>query len=176
MKSIDRRLSLLGACMVSVALLTGCASAQSSASSSQVTNSSAQQDVTSQEQSSQSAAVPAAAVTLANGTYPIEVTTDSSMFRSDSCELAVQDGAYTATLVLPGEGFSRLYFGTAEEAATANDDQIYDYALNDEGKYSFVIPVAKLEEELHIAAYGQRRDRWYDHTIVFHAPAADASS
>ena len=113
---------------------------------------------------------------LADGAYAIEVDTDSSMFHADSCELTVADGTYTATLVLPGEGFSRLYFGTAEEAASADDADIYDYYLNDEGKYTFDIPVAALDEELPVAAYGQRRDTWYDHTITFASPAEDADA
>lgn len=108
---------------------------------------------------------------LADGTYQIEVDTDSSMFRSESCTLTVEGGTYSAALSLPGEGFSRLYFGSAEEAAAAPDTDIYDYYLNDEGKYTFDIPVSALDEELAIAAYGQRRDTWYDHTITFHAPA-----
>lgn len=110
----------------------------------------------------------------ANGTYSIEVTTDSSMFRSESCELTATDGRYTAELTLPGEGFSKLYFGKADQAASAPKEEIYEYHLNDEGKYVFSIPVSTLELELPIAAYGQRRDTWYDHTIVFHAPASDA--
>lgn len=109
---------------------------------------------------------------LANGTYDIDVETDSSMFRSESCTLTVEDGTYTATLSLPGEGFSRLYFGTAEEAAQASDDKIYEYHLNDEGKYTFDLPVEALDKELTIAAYGQRRDTWYDHTIIFYTPDA----
>lgn len=108
----------------------------------------------------------------ADGTYSIEVETDSSMFRAESCMLTVEGGTYTATLSLPGEGFSRLYFGTAEEAAQVPDDKIYDYHLDDEGKYTFDLPVEALDEELTIAAYGQRRDTWYDHTITFHAPDA----
>lgn len=107
-----------------------------------------------------------------DGTYDIEVDTDSSMFRAEYCTLKVEDGTYTAILSLPGEGFSRLYYGTAEEAASASDDDIYDYYLNDDGKYTFDIPVAALDEELTIAAFGQRRDTWYDHTITFHAPDA----
>ncbi len=112
----------------------------------------------------------------ANGTYDIEVTTDSSMFRSESCKLTVTDGRYTAELTLPGEGFSKLYFGKAEEAKKAAEESssdVYEYHLNDEGKYTFSIPVSTLEQELSIATYGQRRDTWYDHTIVFHAPASD---
>lgn len=117
-----------------------------------------------------------ASTALADGSYSVEVETDSSMFRADSCTLTVEGGKYHATLVLPGEGFSRLFFGTAEEAANADDASIYDYHLNDEEKYTFDIPVSALDEELPIAAYGQRRDTWYDHTIIFHSPASDAQS
>lgn len=119
-----------------------------------------------------------AATIPADGTYAIEVDTDSSMFHSDSCTLVVHDGTYTAQLVLPGEGFSKLFYGTAADAANAPDDQVYVFHLNDEGKYCFDIPVPALDEELTIAAFGQRRDTWYDHIIVFHAPtkaAADAA-
>lgn len=111
-----------------------------------------------------------APVTVTDGSYAIEVDTDSSMFRADSCMLTVVDGAYTAELVLPGEGFSRLFFGTADDAGQADDVDIYDYHLNEDGKYAFTLPVSALDEELQVAAYGQRRDTWYDHTIVFHAP------
>jgi hypothetical protein len=110
---------------------------------------------------------------LEDGSYDIEVETDSSMFRAESCTLTVADGVYTATLSLPGEGFSRLYFGSAEEAAEADDADIADYYLNDDAKYTFDLPVEKLDEELPIAAYGQRRDTWYDHTIIFHAPSEE---
>lgn len=121
------------------------------------------------EVAAEASAVPA------DGTYAIEVDTDSSMFHSDSCTLVVQDGACTAELVLPGEGFSKLFYGTAADAATAPDDQVYVFHLNDEGKYCFDIPVPALDEELTIAAFGQRRDTWYDHTIVFHAPTKEAT-
>jgi hypothetical protein len=110
---------------------------------------------------------------LEDGTYDIEVETDSSMFRAESCTLTVADGVCTATLSLPGEGFSRLYFGSAEEAAEADDANIADYYLNDDAKYTFDLVVEKLDEELPIAAYGQRRDTWYDHTIIFHAPSEE---
>lgn len=107
---------------------------------------------------------------LANGTYDIDVETDSNMFHIDSCELTVADGKMTAQIVLPGEGFSRIYFGTAEEAAKASDADIYDYKLNEAKKYTFTLPVSELDKELPVAAWGQRRDRWYDHTIQFVSP------
>ena len=111
---------------------------------------------------------------LSDGRYVIEAETDSSMFRAEACELTVTDGRYEVVLTLPGEGFSKLYFGSAADAATAEDDAIYEYYLNDEGKYTFDLPVEALDEELAIAAFGHRRDTWYDHTIVFHAPTEGA--
>ena len=107
---------------------------------------------------------------LADGIYEIEAETDSSMFRSEACLLKVQDGEYTAILSLPGEGFSRLYFGSAEDAVEASLTEIYDYSINDDGLYTFELPVEELDKELDIACYGQRRDTWYDHTIIFHEP------
>ena len=150
--------------------LAGCASGSSSSSG------------TSSSATSSSETKTAQAAPPADGTYNINVTTDSSMFRCETCTLTVKDGTYTATLSLPGEGYSRLYFGSAQDAEKATEG-IYDYHLNDEGKYTFEIPVQALDAELPIAAFGQRRNTWYDHTIVFHTPtqkgaegAADATS
>ena len=112
----------------------------------------------------------------ADGTYQIEVETDSSMFRSERCTLVVKDGTYTATLVLPGEGFSKLYFGSAQDAASAPADEVYEYTEGEDGKYTFELPVSALDEPLKIAAYGQRRDKWYDHTITFVSPAQEAQA
>ena len=107
---------------------------------------------------------------LVDGIYEIDVETDSSMFRAESCLLKVEDGDYTAILSLPGEGFSRLYYGRADEAEDAMLSETYDYSLNDDGLYTFELPVKELDEEYRIACYGQRRDTWYDHTIIFHEP------
>jgi hypothetical protein len=129
----------------------------------------------------ETAAAPEAPATLADGTYEIEVTTDSSMFRAAHCTLEVADGAMVAHLALPGEGFSRLFFGTAEEATAAagtdgrDGGPIYDYHLGEDGLYTFDLPVEALDTDLACAAFGQRRDTWYDHTIAFASPAGDAS-
>lgn len=112
---------------------------------------------------------------LEDGTYAIEAETDSSMFRVETCLLTVENGEMTAAASLPGQGFSRLFFGSVEDAEKAPDDQIYEYYLNDEGKYTFDVPVAAFEEEIEVAAFGHRRDTWYPHTIIFHAPTADSA-
>ena len=113
---------------------------------------------------------------LTDGDYEIEVTTDSRMFRPTACTLHIQDGSYTATITMPGKGFSRLYYGTVEEAEAANDASIYEYDTNAEGKYTFDLDVPALNEELTIAAWGQRRDRWYPHTITFFSPVEGAQA
>ena len=149
--------------------LAGCATGTSSSSD----DSTASSSISSSSTSSSSEAKPAQATPLADGTYNIEVTTDSSMFRSEACVLTVKDGAYTASLSLPAKGYSRLYFGSAQDAEKATEG-VYDYHLNDEEKYTFDIPVQALDTELPIAVFGQRRNKWYDHTIVFHTPTQEA--
>lgn len=144
-------------------LLTACMGCASSADDSQ-----GAPDDAAQEQEGSKA--------LEDGVYDIEVDTDSSMFHVVAGELTVRDGQMTASIEMPGEGFSRLYFGTAEEAASASDGDIFEYYLNDEGSYCFDVPVEALDEELPIAAWGQRRDRWYDHTITFMAPTGGPSA
>ena len=134
------------------------------------------QDASQQQGSQQEPAAAASTTALADGTYDISAETDSSMFRSETCTLTVKDGSYTAELALPGEGFTKLYFGSAEDAAKAADADIYEYHVNDAGKYCFDIPVAELDKEIQVAAYGHRKDKWYDHTITFHAPEATAVS
>jgi hypothetical protein len=73
--------------------------------------------------------------------------------------------------------------GNALEAAIATSGVI-EGVLNGE-QYSFTVPVTALDTELVCAAYGQRRDTWYDHTMTFKsdkiaagasAPAAAASA
>lgn len=122
------------------------------------------------------ATATAAPAVLADGSYEIEAETDSSMFRSERCILVVSEGEMTAQLSLPGEGFSRIFLGTAEEALGAADADIYDYYLSEDGLYTFDLPVEALDEEIAVAAYGQRRDTWYDHTISFHAPTGQRAT
>lgn len=150
--------------------LVGCGQAVEQAQQPEQEQLAAEQSTQEKAESEQSATSEKTGAIPADGTYEIQVDTDSSMFRSEKCVLTVKDGTCTAELTLPGEGFSKLFFGSAADAETAQKEQVYEYHLNDEGKYTFDVPVSKLDEELTIAAFGQRRDTWYDHTITFHAP------
>lgn len=104
---------------------------------------------------------------IQDGTYDIEVETDSSMVNVVYCELEVSGGEMTATMALHGEGFTRIYFGSKEDAASAEDSQIYDYETDSEGWYTFTFPISELNEPVDTALYGVRRDTWYDHELEF---------
>lgn len=103
----------------------------------------------------------------ADGVYEAEVETDSSMVHVVYATVEVSDGEMEATMALHGEGFSRLYLGSSEEAETASDADIYEYYLDDDGWYTFTFPLEAVDEEVDVALFGHRRDRWYDHTLVF---------
>ena len=108
--------------------------------------------------------------TLPDGTYTIEVSSSSSMFRVVNCELTVADGKMTAVLTLSGTGYTKMFVGTAAEADKAADGFI-DFVENAEGKYTFTVPVEALDQELSYAALGTK---WYDRTLVFQSATAAA--
>ena len=62
---------------------------------------------------------PVYADALREGMYPVQVDSSSSMFRVTECTLSVKDGEMTALMTMSGDGYTRLYLGTAEEAAEA---------------------------------------------------------
>ena len=117
---------------------------------------------------------------LEDGTYDIEVETDSSMVNVVYAKLKVADGKMTCTMALHGQGFSRLFEGTADEAAKADASQIVDYVAASDGLYTFTFPVEALDTETQVALYGQRRDTWYEHKLTFKSegakPADEASA
>ena len=154
------------AAALSCCLLPACSSGGQSASSP------AASGAASGSAASAPASTAAATQELADGTYSIQVNTDSNMFHITACSLKVAGGQMTATITLPGEGFSLLCFGTTDEAAKAADDDIYNYELDKDGKYTFELPVSALDQEMQIAAWGQRRERWYQHSITFCSPVA----
>ncbi len=110
---------------------------------------------------------------LADGTYTIDVESDSSMFRVVACELTVKDGRMTAKLTLSGTGYDQMYVGTKSEAANAKEGFV-DYEEDADGKYTFTIPVAALDEELSYAAHGTKSGNWFDRTLTFDAASTVA--
>ena len=112
---------------------------------------------------------PVTAADLRDGVYPAEVSSSSSMFRIESCELTVADGSMTAKLNMSSKSYGFLYPGTAAEAAAAGTGNAIAAEENAEGKNSFVFPVEALDKGLPCAAWSENKELWYDRTLVFRA-------
>lgn len=102
-----------------------------------------------------------------DGTYSIEVTSSSSMFKVVDCQLTVADGEMTAVMTLSGTGYEKLFMGTGEEAESAPDDSCIYFVENPEGKYTYTVPVEALDKDIDCAAWSIKKQKWYDRTIVF---------
>ena len=60
---------------------------------------------------------------IKDGTYNIEVSSSSSMFKIVDAQLTVKGGEMSAVLTLNGTGYEKLYMGTGEEALADTDDK-----------------------------------------------------
>jgi sirohydrochlorin cobaltochelatase len=109
-------------------------------------------------------AVGVTANRIQNGTYSVEVDSDTSMFKIVDCKLTVEDNSMTAVMTLSGQGYSPLYMGKIEDAQTDEQNQI-SHVLADE-KYSFTVPVSALDINIDCAGRGVKSGNWYDHVVV----------
>ena len=112
---------------------------------------------------------------LVDGTYSIDVESSSSMFRIESCELTVADGALTARMTMGGTGYLYVYPGTAEEAAAANEADYISYE-EDGDMHVFTLPVSALNEPVPCAAFSKKKEMWYDRELVFRADSLPATA
>lgn len=110
---------------------------------------------------------PTPEATVANGIYSMDVTSSSSMFKVVDCILTAKDGKMSDVLTLSGTGYGYLYMGTKEEAASADQSSWIPYQVNEEGKYTYTVPVEALDKEIAVAAYSIKKGIWYDRTLTF---------
>ena len=110
---------------------------------------------------------PTPEATVANGIYSMDVVSSSSMFKVVDCILTAKDGKMSAVLTLSGIGYGYLYMGTKEEATSADQSSWIPYQVNEEGKYTYTVPVEALDKELAVAAYSIKKGIWYDRTLTF---------
>jgi uncharacterized protein with FMN-binding domain len=104
---------------------------------------------------------------IKDGTYKIEVSSSSSMFRIIDAQLTVKDGEMSAVLTLSGDGYEKLYMGTGEEALADTDDKCIYFVENADSKYTYKVPVAALNQDIDCAAWSIRKEMWYDRVLVF---------
>lgn len=148
---MKRSLTLLLAALMLCAVFAGCAAAPA--------------ETTGAQEPAQAA--PVYADQIKEGTYAIDVSSSSSMFRIVDAQLTVKDGQMSAVLTLSGTGYLKLYMGTGEEALADTDDKCIYYVEDGEGKYTYEVPVEALNTDIDCAAWSIKKEMWYDRVLVF---------
>ena len=110
-----------------------------------------------------------------DGTYDVEVRSSSSMFRVVKAKLTVEGDEMSADITLSGQGYIKLFMGTGKEAAASDMSGFIDYT-EDDGLYTFTVPVDGLNKALKCAAFSQRKQQWYDRLILFDASSLPEKS
>ena len=101
------------------------------------------------------------------GTYPIQVSSSSSMFTIESAELNVTDNDMTVSMTMGGKGYRYLYMGTPEEAVEAEESEYIPYEENTDGAHVYTVPVEALDQGSPCAAFSNKKEKWYDRVLVF---------
>ncbi len=120
--------------------------------------------------------IPVYGSDIIDGTYDIEVDSSSSMFRIVKAQLTVQDGEMSAVLTLGGKGYLRLFMGTGEEAVAAQETEYAEYVEDADGAYTYEVKVEALDKPLDCTGFSKRKEKWYDHQIVFEANSLEADA
>ncbi len=113
---------------------------------------------------------------IADGTYEIEVSSSSSMFKIVKAELTVSGGEMTAVLTLGGDGYEKLYIGTGEQALADTDDMTIYFVEDAEGLYTYEVSVEALDKETDVAAWSINKQQWYDRVLVFQSSLIPADA
>ena len=103
----------------------------------------------------------------ADGLYTIGVSSSAKMFKIMDCILRVEDGKMTAVLTMSGSGYGYLYQGTSAEADAAPTESWTPYFENADGKHRFAIEIPALDEEIPMASWSIRYEKWYDRSLQF---------
>ena len=106
-------------------------------------------------------------VQVSDGSYKVNVTSSSSMFKVTNCILTSKDGNMTAKITLSGTGYEYLYVGTSAEAALADKSKWIPYVVDENGRYTYTIPVSLLDTGISVAAFSHKNQLWYDRTLTF---------
>ncbi len=113
--------------------------------------------------------IPVTADQVKEGSYPIEVDSSSSMFRIVEAYLTVQDGQMSAVITLGGKGYLKLFMGTGEEAVASEESAYVPFVEDENGAYTYTVEVEALDKELECTGFSKRKEKWYDHQILFQA-------
>ncbi|MBR5648617.1 hypothetical protein [Pseudobutyrivibrio sp.] len=104
---------------------------------------------------------------IADGTYSVDVVSNSKYFKISEAKLVAKNGKLKAKIKIPSMSYLYVYMGTSADAAKDEDHWI-DYKEVDDCTV-FTIPVEALNKEIDCAAYSKARKKWYDRKLVFDA-------
>ena len=121
-----------------------------------------------------------------DGTYTgtVEhVSGTATMFKIEGCKITVKSGKCTATITLSGTGYDKLFLGSKEDAQKAKDSELISYKVDKDGKYTYEVPLAGLNQDIKLAARSHRyyeagdKDKmWYDHTLKFNVDTSGSGT
>lgn len=120
--------------------------------------------------------VPIYGDAVKDGIYEVTVDSSSSMFHITECELTVENGDMSAVITMSGTGYLQLFMGTGVEAVEASADSYISYEENENGEYTFTVPVEALDMGIDCAAFSKKKEKWYDRILVFRADSLPQSA
>ncbi len=133
------------------------------------------EDMTTVEEVVEEGMTPVYADSLVDGVYPVEMKSSSSMFKADHCELSVENGKMQVLLYMTSKAYTRMFAGTAEQAASAAEDDLISPVEDGEMKI-FTLPLNALDDGESFAAFSKNKELWYDRTLLFRADSLPAEA
>ena len=105
-----------------------------------------------------------AADKLKEGTYDIKVASGSDLFKILESKLVVVGGVMQLVLKVEGDMYSKMYAGSAAEAASAGG--VSEGEVDSDGNTTFRIIAKSLNEVLTCSAFADAAGKWYDRTLL----------
>ena len=112
--------------------------------------------------------IPVYACDVAEGTYQIQVESNSSFFKITHAELSVSDGKMTAKITISSLSYQYVFPGTQQDAEQTERSGWISGEETD-GHSVFTIPVESLNHPVDCAAFSKKKKKWYDRQLVFYA-------
>ena len=106
-------------------------------------------------------------VQVNDGSYKVNVTSSSSMFKVTDCVLTSKNGEIFAKITLSGKSYDYLYIGTKEEAALEINASKRIPCVVENDMFTYTIPVALLDTGIAVASHSTVSGHWFDRTLTF---------
>ncbi len=112
---------------------------------------------------------PVEPAALAEGEYEVEVLSGSSLFRVENAVLTVEDGEMRVKMTMANKVYGELFLGRAAEAEGAGEEDVIPFETDEDGLFTFTIPVKALNEEILLSAWSIRLEHWVDRLLIVSA-------